>query len=163
MEQWDRARGEWVEVVVNCTGWGLGVSAVMGVCVVKLHGRCHTLIPTTTPRPYTVRMTATPAGSLLTHSILSPPMLTEYTVPFCIVVLPWPVYPEDEGTTFLQNIRGYCVRTQHHISEDFIVLNNTAPLWDSQILQGSFSLSFKVHWQQWDVMNKPYEPILACN
>jgi len=110
-------------------------------CVVKLHGRCHTVIPTLPPRRNTVQITAIPAASLPTHSILSPPMLTEFAVHFSVVVVFWPVDPEDEGSMFLQNIRGYSVLTQHHISEDFIVLNNTTPLWDPQILQGSSSLS----------------------
>jgi len=116
-----------------CSGW-------VGR-VVKLHGGCHTVIPAITPRCYTVQITATPAGSLPTHSILSPPMLTEFAVLFCVVVVLWPVDPEDERTTFLRNSRGYCVLTQHHISGDVIVLNNTTPLWDPQILQGSCSLS----------------------
>jgi len=62
-----------------CIGW-------VG-CVVNLHGRCHAVIPAITPRCYTVQITATPAGPLPTHSILSPLTLTEFAVPFCIVVL----------------------------------------------------------------------------
>ena len=62
-----------------CIGW-------VG-CMVKLHGRCHTVIPTITPRRNTVQITATPAGSLPTHSILSLPMLTEFAVCFCVIVV----------------------------------------------------------------------------
>ena len=144
---------EWNNVTVRQSRWWAGGGdsephwVVESCCsgwvefVVKLHGRCHTVIPAITPRCYTVQITATPAGLLPTHSILSAPMLTEFAVCFCVFVLLCPLDPEDEGTTFLQNIRGYCVMTQHHISEDLIVLTNTTLLWDPQILQSSCSLS----------------------
>jgi len=69
-------------VVGNCTGWGLGADAGLGVWSSCMEGAIQL------SQPY--HQDATQCRSLpplLPHSILSPPMLTEFAVRFCIVVV----------------------------------------------------------------------------